>query len=81
MIESSEDVTACLQVCGERVDVRADDPAFLIDVAICEALLQHVFSLLGPRAVEKTTAGLCRIDKREIDGRPARKEHALVNSA
>jgi hypothetical protein len=28
--------------------------------------------------MKKTTAGLCRIGKPEIDGRPARKGHALV---
>jgi hypothetical protein len=54
-------------MCGERIDVRADNPEFLNRVAIRDALIQHVFSIPGQRAVEKKTAGLCRIDKRQID--------------
>jgi hypothetical protein len=51
---------------GERVKIRADDATFLTPVTLRNRLLLPVFSLLGPRAVEKTTAGLCRIGKRQF---------------
>ena len=72
---------------GERIDVRADDSEFLNRVAIREDLIQHVFSIPGQGAVKKTTAGLCRIDKRQIadergeEGRCQREPGIIRNPA
>ena len=47
MSRSIAAVLFCLRV-AQRLDVRADDPQFLIRVALRGGVLQHVFSLLGP---------------------------------
>jgi hypothetical protein len=76
LIELAQQLQPCLnrrrgvearrEVRGERVKIRADDATFLTPVTLRNRLLLPVFSLLGPRAVEKTTAGLCRIGKRQF---------------
>ena len=65
LIELAQQLQLCLnrrtgvaarhEVRGERVEIRADDATVLIRVGLRNRMLLHVFSLLGPRAVEKTT--------------------------
>jgi hypothetical protein len=66
------------KMCGERIDVRAGNSEFLNCAAIREDLIQHVFSIPGQGAVEKTTAGLCRIDKHQIADERVKKAVATT---
>jgi hypothetical protein len=66
---------------GERVDVGVDPPASLIRVERGNGVLQHVVSSFGPKAAEKTTAGLCRVGKRRIHNRECENKEIIDDSA